>query len=236
MILHYGNKAYAENPYTGPNTPEMLEAFGRYVAFMVTTFKDRVYAWEIWNEPDHSHIWQPASNSKEYSQLVNYVAPIIRKIDPGALIVAGALSGPKWEYLHSLRDSGALRAVDVVSFHWYTHPKAPDDLTAETNFNQVRSFVAAIKGLGKRAWITEMGYPTSTDGYGVTETQQATYLQKQIELAAQMGVERCFIYDLIDDGPDNKMGDRFGLFRLDDSAKPAVKVINQINSGLTSTK
>jgi len=237
LILCYNNLIYADAEETGANTPKLREAFGRYVSFLVSTFKGKVYAWEIWNEPDQKGFWRPVPKSSDYCLLVKHVAPIIRKIDPHALIIAGATVGPNWEYLDSLRQSEAWADIDVISFHWYTYTKPPDSGPWNMSLHSVQSFVQAIRHLGKRVWITEMGYSTSNDKHGISEIQQTEYLRKQLELAAEMGVEICFIYDLIDDGPDagNKLH-RFGLFRSDGTPKPAAAVLAPFNSQIRTAK
>lgn len=127
MMLGYSNTNYThnKNDKTGPNNPELIKAFADYVSFMVATLKGKVYAWEIWNEPDLG-CWHPTPDSKEYNLLVKYVAPIIRQIDPQALIVAGAFGHPDWVFLDKLKEEGSLEDIDVISFHWYTHPNPPD--------------------------------------------------------------------------------------------------------------
>ena len=229
MILCYSNPNYTKNNIVGPNNAELRKAFSDYVAFMVTSLKGKVYAWEIWNEPDWG-TWKPAPNSRDYALLVKHVAPIIRKIDPQALIVAGALAGADRKFLKGLQEENALADVDVISFHWYTYPAPPEQGWGDHEVNLIRSFIKEIKSLGKRAWISEMGYPTSTDKYGVSEAQQAEYLKKQLELAANMGAEVCFIYNLIDNGTDaGNKEHRFGLFRGDGAPKPAVAALAGVN-------
>lgn len=224
LILDYSNMNYTKTPYVGPNTLELRKAFGDYASFMVSNLKGKVYAWEIWNEP---YTQTPAKNFRDYNLLVKYVAPIIHRIDPQALVVAGA-SLPDPQMLSDLEKANALADVDIISMHWYTYPGPPDKgyRPIYMDLASVRAFIQKAKGLGKRVWITEMGYPTSTDRYGVSEAQQAEYTKKQIELAGKMGVEVCIIYDLIDDGPDpGNLRDRHGLFRRDGSPKPAASVV-----------
>lgn len=230
LILCYSNPNYSNDKTNriGPNNAESLKQFIEYVSFMVSNFKGKVYAWEIWNEPDNQHSWKPKPNSKAYSSLVKHVAPIIRKIDPHTLIVAGAFWKPNPEFLKSLQEIDALVDVDVISFHWYTFPRPPDQgfKPNSMDLTSVRSFIQKIKSLGKRAWITELGYPTYSDAYGVSEVQQAEYLKKQLVIAANMGAEVCIIYNLIDGGLDPKNKElHFGLFRFDGTAKPAAEML-----------
>ena len=41
-----------------PRTPEQIEAFDKYVAFMVEHFEGRIHYWALWNEPDIGY-WNP---------------------------------------------------------------------------------------------------------------------------------------------------------------------------------
>jgi beta-glucosidase/6-phospho-beta-glucosidase/beta-galactosidase len=48
--LDYGNKLYAN-----PLDPD---AFANYAAWMARTYKGKVVAWEIWNEPDNFYFFK----------------------------------------------------------------------------------------------------------------------------------------------------------------------------------
>ena len=162
--------------------------------------------------------------------MVKHVAPIIRKIDPQALIVAGAFAFPDQKFLKSLQEENALTEVDVISFHWYTLPNPPEQGGGVHEVNRVRSFIKGIQSLGKRPWITEMGYTTASDKDGVSEVKQAEYLKRQLELAGNMGAEVCIIYNFIDGGLDPKnKAIHFGLLRFDGTAKPAVEMLKSFN-------
>lgn len=226
LILCYSNPIYTPQEKHGPDTPELREAFGKYVAFLVSALKGQVYAWEIWNEPNTKEFWHPGSNSKNYSLLVKSIAPIIRKIDPQALIIAGAMDKPDYDFWDTLCKEGALDNVDIISFHWYCPPQGPEAGKDEMSVDKVRAFVHDIRKLGKKAWLTEMGYPTSGNVYGVTEVLQAEFLRQQLHLARDMGIETCIVYGLMDDGPDPlNHAHRYGLFRGDGTAKPAAAMI-----------
>lgn len=220
LALCYGNKLYASDNNAGPNTKEQIEAFARYVSYLVSALKGKVYAWEIWNEPDLKNVWLPQPDIKQYTDLVKEVAPIIKKLDPQALVVAGSTSTPDGKFLYGLNQPEILANIDVISFHWY-NLSAPDKV--DKNLSPVEFFIGKVKQFGKIAWITEMGYPTSLDSEGVTEAQQAEFLTRDLKLAQKMGVDLCIIYDLQDDGPDPRNREhRFGLFHADDTPKPVV--------------
>lgn len=88
MELQYSNPLYQGNPATRPlhvilpppgigqndippnpifnppTTEEQINAFLRYVRFMVSRYKGEVKYWELWNEPDIGY-WQPQAKTKE---------------------------------------------------------------------------------------------------------------------------------------------------------------------------
>ncbi len=51
-----------------------------------------VGSWEIWNEPNLERFWDPRPNPAAYARLVAFAAPEIRRNDPRALILVGALA------------------------------------------------------------------------------------------------------------------------------------------------
>ncbi len=86
----------------------------------------------------------------------------------------------------------------------------------------------------KPLWVGEMGYhtylgPEYTDG--VTEIQQAKYLNRSLLEYFNANVEKVFIYELFDQGypaaPTQKEG-AFGLLRNDGSRKPAFTALRDL--------
>lgn len=67
--------------------------------------------------------------------------------------------------------------------------------------------------------VTESGFNTGE----VDEETQAEQIVALVEDARRLGVERLYIYELLDDRPDN----HWGLFRLDGSPKPAAHALKR---------
>ncbi len=90
----YGNPLYkgggGANLGAGlPTSPEALDAFGRWVAAMVTRYRDKVRDWEVWNEPNFA---DNKINPPEMVADFNVrVARIIKRIQPDARISGLAL-------------------------------------------------------------------------------------------------------------------------------------------------
>ena len=82
--------------------------------------------------------------------------------------------------------------------------------------------------------ITETGYytlPQSREWGGVDEQTQAKELLTLYFDAAKQGVSVTYVYQLLDAYPDpngNNLEAHFGLFRLGNTAKPAVEAIHNL--------
>lgn len=87
-------------------------------------FRDRVYEWEIWNEPDLGK----GNTAEDYTALFIRTAEIIRSEQPRARIYALGLAGQvpfAEKFLEELNRHGKLGLVDAITFHGY--PRNPDD-------------------------------------------------------------------------------------------------------------
>jgi Beta-galactosidase len=90
----YGNSIYSGGGGTNlsagfPTSPEALTAYDRWVAAMVTRYKDKVIDWEVWNEPNFG---DNIINTPEMTAELNIrTAEIIKRIQPSARISGLAL-------------------------------------------------------------------------------------------------------------------------------------------------
>ena len=80
----YGNPIYEGGGGTNllnslMTSPEGYAAYDRWVAAMVTRYKDRVREWEIWNEPDHP---MQKITPETIAELNIRTADIIKRIQP----------------------------------------------------------------------------------------------------------------------------------------------------------
>jgi hypothetical protein len=84
--------------------------------------------------------------------------------------------------------------------------------------------------------ITETGYYTLPGGpgwEGVDETTQAKLTLNLLFDAAKLGVDKVYLYALLDAYPDpdrNKMNQHFGLFAFDGDPKPAASAIHNLTT------
>lgn len=128
LQFSYGNSIYEGgggiNLAAGvPHSEEALAAWDKWVAAMVTRYKDKVWDWEVWNEPNFS---DNLYNTPEMAAALNIrTAEIVRKIQPNAIISGLALGHIGLEYadafFKALHDAGKLQLFDNMTYHDYVY-------------------------------------------------------------------------------------------------------------------
>ena len=155
MCLNFGNRLYSgpeEWKFRGfpefdscrphpPTTEEALAAWEKYVAFMVSKYRDKVYCFEVWNEFMNFY-WGAKPNADDYIRLAKRTIPIIRRLAPGVKVKAGAIgfnAGPgrlrglslwtkedwdKWPNKGTAWRgiAGIAKDVDIIGFHPIYNP------------------------------------------------------------------------------------------------------------------
>lgn len=167
LQISYGNPIYegAGTVDLGggiPHGEEGLAAWERYAHALVTHFKDRVYEWEIWNEPD---LGANKKMPEIYSELFYRTGKIIREIQPQATIIALALTHFDYTYttafLDYLKERDAISYIDVITFHGY--PKIPE--APLKDLDRYRQFVWKYNP-NVKFWQGETGCPSTKGSSG----------------------------------------------------------------------
>lgn len=174
--------ARADHRTDGP--PDNYGDFANFLAAMASRYKGRVHAYEVWNEQNFSREWGGGTiNPGGYVELLKVVYPQIKAADPGALVIAGALTptgvndpniavDDVW-YLDQMYayQGGVFKTVcDGIGAHMAGYNNAPDDWVDKNTVNTPGfkghpSFyfrridqlhdVMAKYGDTKQMWITE---------------------------------------------------------------------------------
>lgn len=124
LCLCYGNPLYGSTVHLGAglstlvNSEEALAAWLKYVEATVTRYRDAVKEWEIWNEP--------FGQGKDYAVLLLQTAELVKKLQPGAVIIATAITDKDRDVcLEALKAAGKLDLVEYWAYHPYqTNPDA----------------------------------------------------------------------------------------------------------------
>jgi hypothetical protein len=200
--------------------PEYIPFFLEYVNQTVRRYKDRVAAFEIWNEPNIDNFWK--GPDEEFFQLFNASAELIHSIDPEIIIVGGVLAGHDPIYLRKMFDANIMSKVDVISFHPYS-----------TNAYEIYEKSLEVRAVGEsfgftgEYWITEVGNPTGgLYGHRVTEHDLSNHVIQSLIYATITNIDLIIWYCLFDSSDAQKEADPtnsewyFGLVYPNYTLKP----------------
>ncbi|MHB1412368.1 MAG: GH39 family glycosyl hydrolase [Thermoleophilia bacterium] len=196
-----------------------------------------VNTWEVWNEPNNNSFWLPQPDAAAYVELLKATYTAIKQVDPNATVLSGGLSpaenisghiAPR-DFLTAMYQDGARNYFDALSYHPFSYPILPDDVTAWSSWSQmsdldpsIRSIMVANGDGNKQVWATEYGTP-SGGASDLNETLQALSFRQALE---QMGnkpwLGAMFFHTYRDSpGDPNQATNDFGIIRTDGSRKPA---------------
>jgi hypothetical protein len=160
--------------------------------------KRPIRAWQIWNEPDHTHYWSDQPYQREYVELGKAARDAIKGADPGAKVVMAGFADRSWESIASVYDAGAKGVFDVVAIHPYT-------FEVRNVIRIVRLARTALReaGDGERPlWLTEVTWSSGKRPgvepypFETTEPDQAKRLGEAlpqlISLRDTLGIDRIF--------------------------------------------
>jgi hypothetical protein len=190
-------------------------------------------AWQIWNEPHIKAYWPSGPNPAAYVAMARPVAAAIHGADPGAQVIAAALSEsniglPMDDYLKGMYAAGAAPVFDALAIHPYA---GAADQTFDI-MNRIRRIADARGDASAGLWMTELGWATGgpTSPYKLGEHGQAELVTRVwaalVSRRAQLKL-RGMIYFNWRDQPayapnfQDFFGLHTGLLNIDGSQKPA---------------
>jgi hypothetical protein len=196
---------------SGP--PDNFEAYGDFVEAFARHFKDRIYYFQIWNEPNLAREWNDAPiDPSRYTELLKIAYERAKAVDPNIQILSAPLAITLGEtftpgstqyrnmndlqFLEEMYAAGAKDYFDILSANAFGLGSAPEDEPnpGKLNYQRVLLEREVMEKFGdgdKAIWILEYGWnaapefiPDSRLVWGrVTEQQQAAYTVAGIELA-----------------------------------------------------
>jgi outer membrane protein assembly factor BamB len=222
--------------------PQKSDDFGTFMGALASRAAGKISAYEIWREPNvaPSGGAQPAKPG-DYVELLRVASAAIKRADPCALVLNGALRPAASNtpgvtddlafYRGMLAyDSGAARALyDILAVQLNTSGqpgkgKWPrDDMAQSRGFfghvNVVRDEMTAANEANKQVWVVQVGYSTAGE-QAVAPEQQAANLTGLLDLTRQSDpwISAFFARD-IGAAPDQDAG--FSLLNPDGAPRPA---------------
>jgi hypothetical protein len=178
----------AARPLTSAE-PRNLEDWRTFVRTVVSRYKGRIQAYEIWNEPNLDDFW--SGSTDQMLALTKEASDIIHSVDPQAIVVSPAPTthvGISW--LVEFLKKGGGQFVDVIGYHFYVTPSLPEDLVPV--IQRVRQVISESGSGNKPLWNTEMGWlaPARFD----SEEVAAGFLARAFILGWAAGVQRFYWY------------------------------------------
>lgn len=165
LQLSYGNPIYPGGGIRSlgsplPSSVEALNAWDKWVIQMVNRYKEKIFEWEIWNEPDHDN-----ADPNEYAAFYLRTAKIIRSIQPDAKIyaISSATLDPNYfqGFLHYLKIASSLYLVTAITYHGYT-------VVPESHYPRVEELQQLIRFFSNDIYLIqgENGAPSKSGTYG----------------------------------------------------------------------
>jgi hypothetical protein len=197
-------------------TPDQIEAFVKYVKFVVTHFRSRIQYYALWNEQDITY-WNPIGNPEEYGRLLKAFVPAVHETDPQVKVIYGGLADPSSDFARRSLDACQCGAgIDVFAYH--TYPGYGQNLNPESmdygaygpdSPGKLRETVRNYPGIRKDIPFWDDEFNSIPSWEGSDESVQAKYVSRGLVYNWAAGV-RTFVW-LLAAGTDGNEYDDFGI-------------------------
>jgi hypothetical protein len=161
-----------------------IQDWDDFVTAMVTRYKGRIAAYELWNEPTNYTTIATA----DMVTLTQHFHDKIRALDPTALIISPSYT--VGTALDAYFAAGGTRDVDALSFHAYPDSRGDAELIVRSWTSSVRAVMAKYGLATKPLWNTEAGW-----GGEVTDPDlQAAFIARYYLLSWFRQIGRTYWY------------------------------------------
>ncbi|MDM8528808.1 cellulase family glycosylhydrolase [Anaerolineales bacterium HSG24] len=167
--------------------PDDYQDYGDFVEALAIRYRGRIPAYQIWNEPNIYPEWgEYPISAEEYTELLKVGYTRIKKVDPDAIVVMGALAATieldrqrRYSstgfptspgglsdvlFLQQLYNAGAASYFDVLAMQGYGLWSGPTDRRMQPrvlNFSRplyVRDVMVRNGDAHKPIWLSELGW------------------------------------------------------------------------------
>jgi hypothetical protein len=217
-------------------TPGSPTAFAAFMTAAARHYAPMgLHAWEIWNEPNLAGSWGSTVNPAAYTATLKAGYRALKGVDPGAEVVAGALSPAvdaadrsemsPTSFVTQMYAAGAAGYFDALSVHPSSFPDMPTAPDSWNTFYDLPSLHNLMSGHGdgaKKIWLTEYGAPTGVATDAVSPTVQAAMIAQAYAAAAAWPWAGPLFSYWQDAGSNLSYDqDNFGIIAYNGSPKPA---------------
>jgi hypothetical protein len=232
LILDYGNQFYDEGSF--PLSDIAQAAFVRYAEFLAIRYKHKVQHYELWNEwniglsTGHPIPYTYRGSGKDYSRLLKKVYKAIKAIDPGAIVIAGAVANRDVVWINEMVKNADAQ-YDGISVHPYNYSNGQESRTPEEAvqwLNMLHKLLPSSSGI----FVTEMGWPTYFGPHTTGKDTTGDYLARFYLLSREKPfIKGIWWYDFQDDGNNPVDSEQnFGIVSRGYLPKPAFFAMRDI--------
>jgi hypothetical protein len=168
-----------------------IQDWRNFVTALVTRYKGRIQAYELWNEPQQSF----SGTEAQLATLTNTAHDIIRSLDPAATILSPSAVSYGQQYLDDYFAAGGTRAIDAVAMHAYPNPS--NDVAEAINASMpvlIRNVMKKYGLSAKPLWDTESSWGYVSKG-GLTNSDLRTaFIARSYILHWSVGITRLYWY------------------------------------------
>jgi hypothetical protein len=173
----------------GAAEPRSPADWAEFVRTVATRYRGQIHVYEIWNEPNEKKYW--SGSVEQMAELTHEAHDIIKGIDSSAVIVSPPPTGANGTiWLSSFLRAGGGRDVDVVGYHFYVFPAAPEAMVPL--IQNVKALMQGNQIGEKPLWDTEAGWAKPSPF--PSEEMAAAYLARAFLLNWASGVQRFYWY------------------------------------------
>ncbi len=219
--------------------PDDVPLFLEYVNRTIRRYRDRVAAWEIWNEPNILKFWGGPIEDFYYlfEETIELIHNLEKEFDEDLTILCSATTSSFALYVPSEVEEffkrGLMTHIDIIPIHIYVY----DADSVYQNIKQIHS-LGEKYGFEGKYWITEIGNPTGGQyPHRVSQEKLADNVIKFHVISTVYNIERIFWYhdrDSVNPNENDSEG-YFGLLYGDGKWKPGAFAYSLFNNHCINT-
>ncbi len=205
-----------------------IQDWKNFVTALVTRYKGRIQAYELWNEPQNGF----SGTVAEMVSLTNAEHDIIRSIDPAATILSPSAISYGSQYLDNYFASGGTKDIDGVAIHAY--PNTNNDIAeviVASMTSSVRSVMSKYGLSSKALWDTESSWGYVSKGAITNPDSRAAFVARSYLLHWSMGITRFYWYSW----DNSDIGTLWSSSGVSEAGIAYQQIYNWINGATMST-
>ncbi len=161
-----------ESHYTGGGARAEaadIEDWRNFVRAVVSRYKGRVDAFEVWNEPNAGFF---SGTVDAYVELLKAAYTVAKEANPDCTVLGISGTGGYLGWMEEVLKRDGLKYMDVVAVHTYTTPSSPDEANLLGRIQTTRKLIEKYGGTHP-IWNTEVGIwqPEREAGRPLSEEQ-----------------------------------------------------------------